>query len=255
MPQCLWVRYYSRNILNLYRLFFKRVELQALFKYYDVDGSGQISVDEFLRGLRDPLTERREAMVWKAFALMDRDGSGQITAKDIGHLYDVSQHREFIEGTKTKADILDDFLNGFDGVKGNDDGVVSKEEWHEYYTDLSVSIPSDDYFVQMLESTWNICEDEDDQTYHDKIGQYVSYVHSQLTNLTGGSNDEGLIRKIYDDFDLNQNGMITIDEFANMVAKLEISVERKYLRGIFREIDLDKSGAIEFEEFYNFAAK
>ena len=40
-----------------------------------------------------------------------------------------------------------------------------------------------------------------------------------------------------------------------MVAKLEISVERKYLRGIFRNIDLDKSGAIEFNEFYAFATK
>jgi Ca2+-binding EF-hand superfamily protein len=194
-------------------------------------------------------------MVWKAFAIMDKDGSGQIEAKDIKHLYDVSQHREFIEGTKTKDEILKDFLNGFDGITGDDDGVVTKEEWHEYYTDLSVSIPSDDYFVQMLESTWNICEDEDDQAYHEKIGQYVAFVHSQLTGLTGGSTDEGLIRKIYEDFDLNQNSMITIDEFANMVAKLEISVERKYLRGIFREIDLNKSGAIEFDEFYAFCTK
>lgn len=238
-----------------YRLFFSKIDLQALVKYYDANEDGQIDLEEFLRGLRDPLTERREAMVWRAFQLMDRDGSGKIEAKDVQHLYDVSQHREFIEGTKSKLEILEDFLNSFDGVKGNNDGIITKEEWHEYYTDLSVSIPSDDYFVQMMESTWNICEDEDDQAYHDKIGQYVGYVHSQLVNLTGGSTDEGLIRKIYDDFDLNQNGMITIDEFANMVAKLEIAVERKYLRGIFREIDLNKSGAIEFEEFYGFATR
>ena len=238
-----------------YSLFFKKVELQALMKYYDVDGDGQINLEEFLRGLRDPLTERRAAMVERAFGIMDRDGSGNIEAGDVAHLYDVSQHREFIEGTKSKEEILDDFLNSFDGVKGNNDGNITREEWYEYYTDLSVSIPSDDYFVQMMESTWNICEDEDDSVYHDKITQYVDYVHSQLTNLTGGSKDEGLIRKIFDDFDLNQNEKITIDEFANMVAKLEISVERKYLRGIFREIDLNKSGAIEFEEFFNFASR
>jgi Ca2+-binding EF-hand superfamily protein len=224
-------------------------------KYYDTDGDGQINLEEFMRGLRDELTERREAIVWRAFGLMDRDGSGVVEAKDVAHLYDVSQHREFIEGTKTKDEILNDFLNSFDGVKGNNDGTISKDEWSEYYTDLSVSIPSDDYFVQMMESVWNICEDEDDDTYHQKISQYVEHVHSQLQNLTGGSTDQGLINKIFDDFDLNQNGMITIDEFANMVAKLEISIERKYLRGIFREIDLDKSGAIEFEEFYNFATK
>ena len=40
-----------------------------------------------------------------------------------------------------------------------------------------------------------------------------------------------------------------------MIAKLEISVERKYLREIFRNIDLDKSGAVEFDEFYAFTTK
>ena len=31
--------------------------------------------EEFLRGLRDQLTERKENIVWRAFSLMDRDGS------------------------------------------------------------------------------------------------------------------------------------------------------------------------------------
>lgn len=119
-------------------------------------------------------------MIEKAFQLMDRDGSGVITCKDVINLYDVSQHREFIEGTKTKKEIVEDFLDSFDGSRGNDDGEVTRDEWYGYYTDLGVSIPSDDYFVQMLESTWNICEDEDDQTYQAKIDQYTDFVHSQL---------------------------------------------------------------------------
>ena len=35
-----------------YRLFPKKVELQALVKYYDMDGDGNITYEEFLRGLR-----------------------------------------------------------------------------------------------------------------------------------------------------------------------------------------------------------
>lgn len=52
-------------------------------KYYDVDGDGNVSYEEFLRGLRDELTERRRKMVDKAFAMMDRDGSGQLTIQDL----------------------------------------------------------------------------------------------------------------------------------------------------------------------------
>lgn len=47
-------------------------------KFYDVDGDGNISYDEFLSGLREELTERRVNMVKKAFAILDTDGSGVI---------------------------------------------------------------------------------------------------------------------------------------------------------------------------------
>jgi len=35
-----------------YRLFPKKVELQALMKYYDMNGDGSVSYEEFLNGLR-----------------------------------------------------------------------------------------------------------------------------------------------------------------------------------------------------------
>ena len=116
-------------------------------KFYDVDGDGNVTYEEFLRGLRDELTERRAAMVKKAFLIMDRDGSGTITVGDIAHMYDVTCHKDFIEGTKTKEEIIGEFLDSFDGAKGNNDGKVSWEEWNDYYTDLGISLPSDDYFV------------------------------------------------------------------------------------------------------------
>jgi Ca2+-binding EF-hand superfamily protein len=37
-------------------------------KYYDVDGDGNICYEEFIRGLREPLNERRAKIVEKAFA-------------------------------------------------------------------------------------------------------------------------------------------------------------------------------------------
>lgn len=45
-------------------------------KYFDINGDGNIGYEEFISGLRVPLTPRREAMVKKAFELMDKDGSG-----------------------------------------------------------------------------------------------------------------------------------------------------------------------------------
>jgi calcyphosin len=72
------------------QIFPKVVEIQALMKYYDVDGDGNVSYEEFLRGLREPLNERRQKIVAKAFKLMDKSGNGEITIEDISAIYDVS---------------------------------------------------------------------------------------------------------------------------------------------------------------------
>ena len=54
----------------------------------------------------DELTPRRMAMVNKAFNMMDNDGSGQLTISDIAGIYDVSMNPEFLEGRKTRDEIL-----------------------------------------------------------------------------------------------------------------------------------------------------
>ena len=54
-------------------------------KFYDVDQDGNVSYDEFLRGLRDSLNDRRLNMVKKSFSIMDKDKSGSITVQDISN--------------------------------------------------------------------------------------------------------------------------------------------------------------------------
>ena len=133
-------------------LFPKKVELQALVKFYDVDQDGNISYEEFLSGLREPLNERRKAMVHKVFNILAQDGT--INVPGISGIYDVSQNPEFLEGRKTRDEILGEFLNNFDGPRGNNDGVVTLQEFEDYYSDLGMSTPSDEYFIRMLETSW-----------------------------------------------------------------------------------------------------
>jgi len=93
-------------------------------------------------------------MTMKAFNLLDKSGDGFITAEDVSKIYDVSKNPDFISNRLTRDQILGNFLNQFDGARGNDDGKVTKEEWIDYYTDVSASISSDEYFVRMMETTW-----------------------------------------------------------------------------------------------------
>jgi Ca2+-binding EF-hand superfamily protein len=43
---------FLEHLTVLNRLFPKKVELQALMKYYDVNGDGKVGYEEFLSGLR-----------------------------------------------------------------------------------------------------------------------------------------------------------------------------------------------------------
>ena len=44
----------------------------------------------------------------------------------------------------TKEQILEAFLSGFEGLRGDRDGVITQDEWVDYYTDLSMSIDNND---------------------------------------------------------------------------------------------------------------
>jgi Ca2+-binding EF-hand superfamily protein len=93
-------------------------------------------------------------MVLKAFAMLDKSGNGSITVSNIFAIYDVSMNPDFLERRATKDQILGAFLNNFEGPRGNQDGTITLKEFCDYYTDVSMSTPSDEYFVRMMESTW-----------------------------------------------------------------------------------------------------
>ena len=57
---------------------------------------------------------------------------------------------------------------------------------------------------------------------------------------------------MFDDFDNNGNGILTLEELAALMAALQISVERKYLMAVLTALDKNKSGALEYDEFASF---
>jgi hypothetical protein len=101
-------------------------------------------LDLVQRGMRGPMSERRVAMVDLAFNVLDRTGDGRVNIDDLMDSYDVSWHPGVKNGSLTKEQALREFLNQWD--RGERDGVVTREEFHEYMQDVSASIDSDTYF-------------------------------------------------------------------------------------------------------------
>ena len=79
----------------------------------------------------------------------------------------------------------------------------------------------------------------------------MKMLHTEVKGriLQLAKNDPNLLRKIFNDFDLNGTETLTIDEVTNLVAKLRISVERKFIYPFFKIVDSNNSGTIEYDEF------
>lgn len=66
-------------------------------------------------------------------------------------------------GKRSEDEVLGEFLDTFEDhfcdMKGHEDsrdGVISMDEWLEYYNNVSMSIDDDEYFSLMMNSAWNL---------------------------------------------------------------------------------------------------
>jgi calcyphosin len=72
--------------------------------------------------------------------------------------YNVKNNPAVIEGRKTETQAQNDFLATFETSSqgANPDGKVSLDEFVEYYNNISASIENEIYFVQLLNSSWDL---------------------------------------------------------------------------------------------------
>ena len=144
-----------------YMLGFSDNEIKVLFSYFDSDRGGAVDYDEFIRILRGPMNPARKRFVAQAYAKLDKDGSGYIDINDIKGVYSAKTHPDVLAGKKTEEQILLEFLETFEthhSLRNNNapDHVVTKEEFEEYYNNVSASVDNDQYFELMMNNAWKI---------------------------------------------------------------------------------------------------
>ena len=119
---------------------------------------------------------KRVALVKKAYKILDRDGSGEVDYNDICETYNAKKHPAVLEGRKTERQVLEEFLATFEmALSDVPDGIVTMDEFMEYYSCVSASIDNDDYFEQMMNSSWNVKGD---------AAQYKTYAKATLIDET-----------------------------------------------------------------------
>merc|ERR1712060_117490 len=193
-----------------------------------------------------------------------------------------------IAGKKTEQQILQEFLETFEtahNMRNNNapDHVVTKEEFEEYYNNVSASIDRDDYFEQMMNSAWNLDgsrvtkkgwgADNTSKAKGSRGGSNpvtgasrkpaqaeqeeppMNYTEAQLMEVfrkklaaRGSRGIMGLGRqfKIADD-DGSKN--LNMDEFKKVIHDFRVGLNGKQAETLFGVFDRSGDGAIDFEEF------
>jgi len=131
-------------------------EINEMFDAFDEDGTGSVNMTEFILKLRPPMSQRRLDIIDQAFAKMDKTGDGVITLEDVKNVYSVKEHPKYQTGEMTEDEILTQFLHNFDGGRGNQDGILTKEEFGNYYAAISASIDNDGFFDLLMRKAWKL---------------------------------------------------------------------------------------------------
>ncbi len=203
--------------------------------------------------VKGDLNERRAAITRKAFEIMDRDHSGFITLDDIKAVYNVLKHPDVISGRFTADKVFSDFLQSFEGSAGNKDGKVTVAEFLDYYADIGSSIPSDDYFCEMMESCWMITELPASADVEAKLTEWVGVLREKVRQKTTAGGSEALkLRQVFQFFDSDESGVVTIDEFGRAVERLGLPLQRRETSLFFAKFDPDNSGTITYDEFVKY---
>lgn len=153
------------------------IELDQLVGRFDRDKNGSIDLDEFLVGLRGELSERRVRVLRRAFAVLDKDADKQISLREIQRVYDARQHPDVQAGRMTEEQALRNFVSQWD--RHDKDGIITFDEFLDYYRDISASIDDDEYFEVMIENAWRL----NAPTAQDALNRPVSEHHDDELSM------------------------------------------------------------------------
>ena len=163
----------NRNIkqvsYNDFRLIFKenrfdlnQNEINQIYNTYNhTHNSGYINYEIFLRDLIGNLNDKRLRIINLVFhrLLFDKNES-YIKQEDIKKYFNAKGHPDYINNKKNYQEILAEFLDYYQYhfylLNPNNNGIVTFENFVDFYQFISFDYENDDDFENMMIGVWNL---------------------------------------------------------------------------------------------------
>ena len=138
-------------------------ESRAFFDYLDATRVQKVGFESFFVFMKGQLPASRRALVHQAFAKLDTDGDGLITAADLRYNFDGSMNPEVLGGTKTEQQLVQQMVSDFQqraqATKHFDslgEGLITLDDFEDYYGAAGAYVDDDSFFSLMVKRAWRL---------------------------------------------------------------------------------------------------
>ena len=265
-----------KQVCNMYNFGLDDPQLKIIFNNFDLENTGEIDYDEFIRTIRGEMNEFRQNLVQKVFDKLDNKKTGEISFKELNNKYNARNHPDLISGKINEEEALKEFVDTFQetynylcGTETNN--IVTIEEFMEYYENLSMTIEEDEYFEYLLNNTWNLGLDikYKNEIKKQNVEENIEEKNIEQNNEElNAKKEEALIKfineikslgttslislmRLFKLNDINNTKELELYEFSKSLHEFETELSEEEITNLFSYFDKDNTGLITYINFIN----
>ena len=140
-------------------------------------------------------------------------------------------------------DVLEEYQEVFDSYDVNGNGVIEKKEMEAVLQRLGQ--PATD---KQIESVFKKLNTDDDKVI--SFDEFIWFMKEY--HLSKNKTDTDEVVGVFQVFDKNNNGVLSIREFKHILTDLGNKFSEEEVEEMFKEVDLDRDGNISYKEFVEF---
>lgn len=129
-------------------------DLEEILMAAGCDSTGSVPVDGLLHAFRGPVSPHREALIQDVFTMIDQGKQGSVSIDDLAACFDGNGFPDVMAGQVPAQEALNYFLGQLDGPRRH--GGVTRDEFVEYFRNVSTALPDDGLFLQMMQQLWRL---------------------------------------------------------------------------------------------------
>lgn len=237
-------------------VFLTKHHLSAMMRVYDPDRTGHVCISEVLAALTTPLPARRERMllkVWEHLAMRhlydeftnpDIDpGSVTLSRDQVLAALHPHAYPDVAAGQKTAEDVASHLARGLPDT-------VAQSDFLRYYADLHCTMPSDAFFVDMLQRVWQVPEADGDAKAEERVQRFLRIIREKCEQKRNARETEPQrLLRAFRYFDEEGTGSTDLASSRKVLAQLGVPLTLSECSELFQRFPHTAEGRLEYPSF------